>query len=100
MKSLSRSTRKLLHEVYEKCRDAGMDAVCALRDGLLDLYSWHKRLMVTSTAYPVALLTIGKTLIRAVTPSAAIAVAAVALLAALLDTGLHQPEPDWDEDYY
>ena len=56
--------------------------------------------MITNPAYPVVILSIGKSLIRLATPSGAIAAAAVALLAALLDAADHPRKWEWSgQDY-
>lgn len=96
----SRGLLNLAKDSYVIVLNAAQSALEAVRVAVVELHSWHKRLMVTNPAYPMTLLTIGKALIRTVTPSAAVAAAAIALLAALLDTGNHRPDYDWDEDYY
>lgn len=86
--------------LYETCRDTAVRAVQAVVDGTKGLYRWHQRLLRTNPGYPIALLTIGKSIVRVTTPSSAIAAAALALLAALLDIGNHEAGPQWaDYDY-
>ena len=70
----------------------------ALR-GLRRLHALHRRMMLTNPVYPIALLSIGKSLIRLVTHSTAIAAAAIALLAAILQEEQHGPDWHWDTDY-
>lgn len=55
--------------------------------------------MQTNPAYPKAVLSIGKTLILLVIPSASIAAASIALLAAVLDASDRPPWHWTDEEY-
>lgn len=61
---------------------------------------WHRNRLLTDAAYPLALLAIGKAVIRISVPKAALAAALIALLAELLG-GLQRPrwiddQDDWD----
>jgi len=56
--------------------------------------------MMTNPAYPVAILSIGKAIIRLATPNGAVAAAAVALLAALLNDDDPTPDWEWDDGAY
>jgi hypothetical protein len=90
----------LISSAYETFRDTVVGAVQAILDGVKWLYRWHQRLLRTNPGYPIALLTIGKSIVRIATPSSAIAAAGIALLAALLDIGNHEAEPTWDDYDY
>ena len=79
--------------------DTVTDTVLTVADAFKRFYKWHQRLMMTNPAYPIAVLSIGKTLIRLITPSAAIASAAIALLSAVLDIRHQNPDEDWHEYY-
>lgn len=89
-----------LTSAYEACRDTVVEAIQAVVDGLTWLYRWHQRLLRTNPGYAVALLTVGKSILRVATPSSAIAAAAIALLAALLDISNHETGPSWDDYNY
>ena len=61
---------------------------------------WHRNRLLTDAAYPLALLAIGKAVIRISVPKAALAAALIALLAELLG-GLQRPrwmddQDEWD----
>lgn len=90
---------KLTINVYEECRDTVKETVLTVVDAFKRFYEWHQRLMLTNPAYPIAVLSIGKTLIRVITPSGAIAAAAIALLAAVLDVRNQDPDEGWDHYY-
>jgi hypothetical protein len=57
---------------------------------------WHRRKLLTDAAYPLALMAIGKAVIRISVPKAALAAALIALLAELLG-GLQRPR--WMDDH-
>jgi hypothetical protein len=99
MKEIAHVAHAMLRKAIHEFHTAVSSVVSSIWDGLRDLYAWHRRLMATNAAYPLALLAIGKSIIRLATPSSAIAAAAVALLAALLDLRNQEEGPDWDEYY-
>jgi len=90
----------LIRGTLDECRDRARSVLDAIRDGLQALYRWHRRLMMTNPAYPVAVLSIGKAIVRLATPNGAVAAAAVALLAALLNDDDPDPGWDWRSDDY
>jgi len=90
----------LVRGTLDECRDRARSVLDAIRDGLQALYRWHRRLMMTNPAYPVAVLSIGKAIVRLATPNGAVAAAAVALLAALLNDDDPDPGWDWRSDDY
>ena len=90
----------LIRETLNACRDRARNVLGTIRDGLTALYQWHRRLMMTNPAYPVAILSVGKAIIRITAPSSAVAAAAVALLAALLNDDDPDPGWDWRSDDY
>ena len=90
----------LIAGTLDECRDRARSVLDAIRDGLTALYRWHQRLMVTNPAYPVAILSVGKAIIRLTAPNGAVAAAAVALLAALLNDDDPDPGWDWRSDDY
>ena len=89
-----------LASAYEACRDRVVEATQVVVDGFTWLYRWHQRLLRTNPGYPIALLTIGKAMVRVATPSSAVAAAAVALLAALLDIGHDATDSSWSDYTY
>lgn len=81
---------------------AGMatSVVTHVRTWVMTALEWHRTKLVTDPAYPLALLAIGKAVIRISIPKAAIAAALIAVLAELLGE-LQRPrwiddENDWD----
>jgi len=90
----------LVRGTLDACRDQAKSVLDALTDGFTALYRWHRRLMMTNPAYPVAILSVGKVIIRLATPSSAVAAAAVALLAALLNGDDPDQDYGWDEGEY
>lgn len=100
MQEMKTRATTLLMGALDACREAAKYAGGKVLEAFKSVYAWHRRLMITNPAYPVVILSIGKSLIRLATPSGAIAAAAVALLAALLDAA--EPTRDWEwggEDY-
>ena len=100
MQEMKTRVATLLKGALDACREAGKYAGGKVLEAFKSVYAWHRRLMITNPAYPLVILSIGKSLIRLATPSGAIAAAAVALLAALLDAADHPREWEWGgEDY-
>ncbi len=100
MKEIAHLAHAMMRNAAREFHAAVSFVAKAVRDGLGDLYAWHRRLMATNPAYPLAILAIGKSLIRLATPSSVIAAAAVALLAALLDVRNQEQWLDWDDHDY
>ena len=90
----------LIRGTLDECRDRARSVLDAFADGFTALYRWHRRLMMTNPAYPIAILSVGKVIIRLVSPSSAVAAAAVALLAALLNGDDPDPNYGWDDGEY
>ena len=91
---------KLIRGTLDACRDQAKSVLNAITDGFKALYRWHQRRMMTNPAYPVAILSVGKAIIRLTAPSSAVAAAAVALLAALLNDDDPDLGWEWDERTY
>jgi len=89
----------LIRGTLDECRDRARSVLDAFADGFTALYRWHRRLMMTNPAYPVAILSVGKAIIRLTTPNSAVAAAAVALLAALLNDDDPDLGWEWDDSY-
>jgi hypothetical protein len=85
----------LLTSAYKACRSTVVEAIQAVVEGFTWLYGWHQRLMRTHPDYPIALLTIGKSIVRIVTPSSAVAAATIALVAAILHLQQQDPDDEW-----
>lgn len=100
MQEMKTKAASLLKGAFDACREAAKYAGGKVLEAFKSIYAWHRRLMLTNPAYPVVILSIGKSLIRLATPSGAIAAAAVALLAALLDASESTRDWEWGgEDY-
>lgn len=100
MQEMKTKATTLLKGALNACREAAKYAGGKVLEAFKSVYAWHRRLMITNPAYPVVILSIGKSLIRLATPSGAIAAAAVALLAALLDVADHPREWGWNDENY
>ena len=87
-------------KTYEIAVDQAKSAVDLVVNGFKLMRDWHKRQMVANPAYPVTVLSIGKSLIRIAVPSATIAAAVIALLAAVLGDLPYAQRWDWDEEQY
>lgn len=100
MQEMKTRATTLLMGALDACREASKYAGGKVLEAFKSVYGWHRRLMITNPAYPLVILSIGKSLIRLATPSGAIAAAAVTLLAALLDVADHPREWEWSGDEY
>lgn len=100
MQEMKTRAATLLKGALDACREAAKYAGEKVLEAFKSIYSWHRGLMMTNPTYPVVILSIGKSLIRLATPSGAIAAAAVALLAALLDAADTPREWGWDGEGY
>ena len=100
MQHIKTKAATLIQGTLDACRDRAKNVLDAIKDGFTSLYKWHRRLMMTNPAYPVAILSIGKAIIRLATPNGAVAAAAVALLAALLNDDDPTPDWEWDDGAY
>ena len=85
---------------YATCLTQLTQACKAIVDLGKHVYGLHSKAMKTNPAYPKAVLSIGKTLILLVIPSASIAAASIPLLAALLETSDQSPPWLWGEEPY
>lgn len=100
MQEMKTRAATLLKGALDACREAAKYAGGKVLEAFKSIYAWDRRLMVTNPSYPIVVLSIGKSLIRLTTPSGAIAAAAVALLAALLDASESGRDWEWGgEDY-
>lgn len=86
--------------IYEIAVNQARNAVDFIVNGFKLILDWHKRQMIANPAYPVTVLSIGKSVIRIAVPSATIAAAVIALLAAVLGDLPYTQRWDWDEDQY
>lgn len=89
--------------VVEAIVDSGKAAVETVRDWISSAWEWHRRRMITDPSYPIALLAIGKAVVRIVVPQAAVASALIAVIAEILG-GFNSSWPDrydegWSEDF-
>jgi len=100
IKEIRAKAATLIRGTLDACRDQAKSVLNAIKDGFTALYRWHRRRMMTNPAYPVAILSVGKAIIRLTTPNGAVAAAAVALLAALLNDDDPDPGWDWRSDDY
>ena len=100
MKIMLNSALTHVTKTYEIAVSQAKNAVDFIVNGFKSILDWHKRQMTTNPAYPVTVLSIGKSLIRIAVPSATIAAAVIALLAAVLGDLPYNQRWDWDEDQY
>lgn len=87
-------------KIYEIAVDQAKNAMDFLVNGFKSILYWHKRQMIANPIYPVTVLSIGKSVIRIAVPSASIAAAVIALLAAVLGDLPYNQRWDWDDDQY
>ena len=87
-------------KIYEIAVDQAKNAVDFVVNGFKLILDWHKRQLVDNPMYPVTVLSIGKSVIRIAVPSATIAAAVIALLAAVLGDLPYNQRWDWDDDQY
>ena len=86
--------------IYEITVSQAKNAVDFVVNGFKLILDWHKRQMITNPAYPVTVLSVGKSLIRIAVPSATIAAAVIALLAAVLGDLPYNQRWDWEDEQY
>lgn len=89
--------------VVEAIVDLAKAAVEIVENWISSAWEWHRRRMVTDPSYPIALLAIGKAVVRIVVPQAALATALIAVIAEILG-GFNSSWPDrydddWGEDF-
>ena len=87
-------------KIYEIAVDQAKNAVDFVVNGFKLILDWHKRQLVDNPMYPVTVLSIGKSVIRIAVPSATIAAAVIALLAAVLGDLPYNQRWDWGDDQY
>ena len=87
-------------KTYEIAVNQAKSAMDFIVNGFKSILDWHKRQMITNPAYPVTVLSIGKSVIRIAVPSATIAAAVIALLAAVLGDLPYTQRWDWDDEQY
>lgn len=87
-------------KTYEIAVRNAKNTVDLIVKGFKSTLDWHKRQMITNPIYPITVLSIGKSLIRIAVPSASVAAAIIALLAAVLGDLPYTQRWDWDEDQY
>jgi len=85
-------------KIYEIALGQAKNAVDFVVNGFKLILDWHKRQMIANPIYPVTVLSIGKSLVRIAVPSASIAAAVIALLAAVLGDLPYNQRWDWDDD--
>lgn len=100
MKLVLNTALTSLTKIYETGVNQAKNAVDIIASGFESIINWHKRQMSTNPIYPITVLNIGKSLIRIAVPSATIAAAIIALLAAVLGDLPYTQRWDWDEDQY
>lgn len=87
-------------KIYEIAVNQARNAVDFIVNGFKLILDWHKRQMITNPVYPITVLSIGKSVIRIAVPSATIAAAVIALLAAVLGDLPYTQRWDWDDNQY
>ena len=87
-------------KIYEIALNQAKSALDFVVNGFKLILDWHKRQMIANPIYPVTVLSIGKSVIRIAVPSATIAAAVIALLAAVLGELPYTQRWDWDDDQY
>lgn len=100
MKLMSKTARSYVTQTYEIAVSQANNAVDFIVNGFKSILGWHKRQMITNPVYPVTVLSIGKSLIRIAVPSATIAAAVIALLAAVLGDLPYTQRWDWEDEEY
>jgi len=100
MKILLNTALSHVTKTYEIAVDQVKKSVDFIVNGFKLILDWHKRQMITNPAYPVTVLSIGKSVIRIAVPSATIAAAVIALLAAVLGDLPYTQRWEWDDDQY
>ena len=86
--------------IVEAVMDLAGEAISKVRSWIANAWNWHRQRLLTDPTYPVALLTIGKVIVRLTVPRAGLAAALVALLAEWLIGSQWLEEPDDWEDRY
>lgn len=100
MKLMLNTALSYVTKIYEIAVDQVNNAVDFIVNGFKSILDWHKRQMITNPAYPVTVLSIGKSLVRIAVPSATVAAAVIALLAAVLGDLPYTQRWDWDDEQY
>ena len=100
MKIMLNSALTHVTKIYEIALDQAKNAVDFVVNGFKLILEWHKRQMIANPMYPVTVLSIAKSVIRIAVPSASIAAAVIALLAAVLGDLPYTQRWDWDDDQY
>lgn len=100
MKQMINIALTSLTKIYESGVSHVKNTVDFIVNGFKSLLDWHTRQMSTNPIYPITVLNIGKSLVRLVVPSATIATAVIALLAAVLGDLPYANRWDWDDDQY
>jgi len=96
IKALAQVKVRIVSTVF----DTAKSVVTHTHRWVMAALEWHRRKLVTDPTYPLALLAIGKAVIRISIPKAAIAAALIAVLAEVLGD-LQRPrwmddEEDWE----
>jgi len=100
MKIMLNTAMSHVTKTYEIALEQAKNAVDFVVNGFKLILDWHKRQMIANPIYPVTVLSIGKSVIRIAVPSATIAAAVIALLAAVLGDLPYNQRWDWGDDQY
>ena len=100
MKIMLNTALSHITKTYEIAVSQVNNAVDFIINGFKSILDWHKRQMITNPSYAITVLNVGKSVIRLAVPSATVAAAVIALLAAVLGDLPYTQRWDWDDDQY
>jgi len=100
MKIMPNTALSYVTKTYEIAVSQAKSALDFVISGFKSILDWHKRQMSINPIYPITVLNVGKSVIRIAVPSATVAAAVIALLAAVLGDLPYTQRWEWDDDQY